>query len=208
MRIALGIATLLVTAHVAAADNHCEIAVTGDSSATIRADMPLAAAKGKLAAVTDYWLSDSELRTGVGVFVGLDGKLSRADKERKIDEQMKKDPRFMLFILNCLTDEGGAIFSASGPSKYANFPFKPSSHPISPGGARAGDVTVMFHISPGGKRERFSVKEPGKLVLTQFDKKGIAGTFSFKGESGGKTGKHVDVSGKFSYACSGGACEK
>ena len=42
-------------------------------------------------------------------------------------------------------------------------------------------------------------------MLTQFDKKGIAGTFHFKGES---RGKRVDVSGKFSYACSGGACEK
>jgi len=208
MRIALGIATLLVTAHLAAADNHCEITVTGDSSASIKADMPVAAAKGKLAAVTDYWLSDSELRTGVGVFVGLDGKLSKADKERKIDEQMRKDPRFMLFILNCLTDDGGAIFSASGPSKYGDFPFKPSSHAIVGGAGKPGDVTVMFHISPGGKRERFSVKEPGKLVLTQFDKKGIAGTFSFKAESGGKTPKRVDVSGKFSYACSGGACEK
>lgn len=205
MRSAIGIVTLLVTGHLAAADNHCEIAVTGDSSASIRADMPPAAAKGKLAAVTDYWLSDAEIRTGVGVFVGLDGKLSRADKDRKIDEQMKKDPRFMLFILNCVTDEGGAILSASGPSKYGDFPFKPSSHTISPGAGKPGEVTAMFHISPGGKRERFSVKEPGKLVLTQFDKKGIAGTFRFKGES---RGKRVDVSGKFSYACSGGACEK
>jgi hypothetical protein len=158
MRTAIGIVILLVTAHLAAADNHCEIAVTGDSSASIKADMPPAAAKGKLAAVTDYWLSDAELRTGVGVFVGLDGKLSRADKERKIDEQMKQDPRFMLFILNCLTDEGGAIFSASGPSKYGDFPFKPSSRPSPRAAARPATSPSCFTSRPAasasGSRSR------------------------------------------------------
>jgi len=205
---AIVFATVL-TSRVAVADNHCEITISGDSSASIKADAPSTAAKGKLGLVTDYWLTDAELRTGIGVFVGLDSKLSKADKDKKIDEQLKKDPRFMLFILNCLTDEGGAIFSASNPSKYADVPMKPASHTIvAAGEGKAGDVTVMFHLSPGGKRESYRVKEPGKLVLTQFDKKGIAGTFSFKAEARGKTPKHVDVAGKFSYACTGGACQK
>ena len=212
MRMAIGIVTLLLTRHLAAAGNHCEITVTGDSSTSIKADLPVTAGKGKLAAGTDYWLSDAEIRAGVGAFIS-DGKASRADKERKdnerkIDEQMKRDPRFMVFILNCLTDEGGAVFSASKPSKYGDFPFKPSSHTIAAGDAKAGEVTVMFHISPGGTSEYFWAKEPGKLVLTQFDKRGIAGSFRFKAESGGKSGKHIDVAGKFSYACSGGRCDK
>jgi len=205
---AIVVATLL-TSRLAVADNHCEITISGESSASIKADAPATASKGKLGLVTDYWLTDAELRTGIGVFVGLDSKLSKADKDKKIDEQLRKDPRFMLFILNCLTDDGGAIFSASNPSKYADFPMKPATHTIvAAGEGKAGDVSAMFHLSPGGKRESYRVKEPGKLVLTQFDRKGIAGTFSFKAEARGKTPKRVDVAGKFSYACSGGACQK
>jgi len=198
---------IVLAARVAAADNHCEITVSGEGTASMKADAP-SAGKGKLGLVTDYWLTDAELRTGIGVFVGLDSKLSKADKDKKVDEQLKKDPRFMLFILNCLTDEGGAIFSASSASKYADFPMKPATHTIVAAEGKAGDVTVMFHLSPGGKRESYRVKEPGKLVLTQFDKKGIAGTFSFKAEARGKTPRRVDVAGKFSYACTGGACQK
>ena len=208
MRMAI-VFVIVLASRVAAGDNHCEITVTGEGTASIKADAPSAAGKGKLGLVTDYWLTDAELRTGIGVFVGLDSKLSKADKDKKIDEQLKKDPRFMLFILNCLTDEGGAIFSASSASKYADFPMKPAAHTIvAAGEGKAGDVTVMFHLSPGGKRQSYRVKEPGKLVLTQFDKKGIAGTFSFKAEARGKTPKRVDVAGKFSYACTGGACQK
>src|SRR4051812_37476204 len=99
MRIAIGIVTLLLTGHLAAADNHCEITVTGDSSSSIKADLPQAASHGKLGAITDYWLSDAEIRTGLGAFTGLDSKASKADKQRKVDEQMKQDPRFMLFLL-------------------------------------------------------------------------------------------------------------
>jgi len=200
---------MALTSRLAAADNHCEFAITGESMASIKSDAPSTAAKGKLGLVTDHWLTDAEIRIGLGVFAGLDSKQSKADKDRKVEEQMKKDPRFMLFILNCLTDEGGAIFAASNPSKYADFPMKPGTHAIAGSdAAKAGDVTVMFHLSPGGKRESYTVKQPGKLVLTQFDKKGIAGTFAFKAVARGKTPKLLNVAGKFSYACSGGACQK
>lgn len=210
MRTAIAMATLLLTGHLAAADNnHCEIAIRGDRSASIKADQPADRAQGKLAVVTDHWLSDLELRTGIGALVALGGKVNKQEKERKIDEAMKQDPRFMLFVLNCLTDEGGAILSASSKSKYADFPFKPGTHAIAElGAAKPGEVTVMFHLSPGGKRESYSAKAPGKLVLTQFDRKGIAGTFRFEAETRSKPPRRVDVAGKFSYACTGGACQK
>lgn len=200
---------LLAGPAAAETTNRCEIAVTGDATASIKAEATAASARGKLAAVVDYWLSDSELRTALGVLVGFDSKASAADKQRKLDEAMKKDPRFMLVVINCLTDDGGLVLSASGPSRYADFPMKPGTHPIVPTTApRAGDVTAMFHLTTAGKRDSYTVAEPGKLVLTQFDRKGIAGSFTFKAQGRGKTPRHIEVAGKFSYACSGGACAR
>lgn len=201
---------VMTTAGVAAADtNHCELSATGESSASIKVDAPAGTAQGKLAASTDYWLSDAQIRMAVSTLQNLGSKLSPAEKQRKADEAMKKDPRFMLLIINCLADEGGIIFSAARDSKYADVPLEPASYSIVPNGrTRPGEFTVMFHLSPGGKRESYSVSEPGKLVLTQFDRKGIAGTFSFKAEQRGKTPKHVAVTGSFKYHCLGEACQK
>ena len=201
-------AWLLAGGTAAAESNHCELTATGDSSLAIKADAP-GGQQGKLTASTDYWLSDAQLRAALGALEGIGAKLGKDDKQRKVDEAMKKDPRFMLLLINCLSDEGGVVFSASSGSKYADIPLKPASYAIAPGvGARPGQVTAMFHLSPGGKRESYAIKEPGKLVLTQFDRKGIAGSFAFKAEGRGKDAKHVEVTGKFAYACSGEACQK
>jgi hypothetical protein len=84
---------------------------------------------------------------------------------------------------------------------------KPGSYPIVATARPAGFIT-MFHVTSGGKRESYAVKEPGMLVVTRFDRKGIAGTFSFKAEHLGKAAKKVEVTGSFNYGCSGDACEK
>jgi hypothetical protein len=111
---------MVLTGGVAVADNHCEITISGESSASIKANAPATVtSRGKLGLLTDYWLSDAEIRTGVGVFAGIDIKESKADKDRKIDAAMKKDPRFMPFDLNCLTDEGGVL---RGPSEVLRLP--------------------------------------------------------------------------------------
>lgn len=200
------IGVVMGVASVAAADsNHCELAVTGDATASIKADAPAGGAQGKVAVSTDYWLSDDQLRTAARL-LGDYGKLTPADKEKKIDEAMKRDPRFMLLMMNCLADDGGLILSAAG--KYADVPMKPATYPIVPSSkAKAGELTGMFHLSPGGKRESYSISEPGKLAITQFDKKGLAGTFTF-GATQGKTKKHVTVTGSFRYACTGDLCAK
>lgn len=212
-RIVTILGTWMLTGRLAAADvNHCEITTSGDATASIKADAASGAAKGKLAAATDYWLTDSELRSTIGAVEGIGSKLGKEEKQRKVDEAMKKDPRFMLLLINCLTDDGGVILGASDPSKYADIPMKPASYTIAPGSGtgtpKAGQVTAMFHLTSGGKRDSYRVTAPGKLVLTQFDRKGIAGTFSFKAEGRGKAAKHIDVTGKFSYECTGSACQK
>jgi hypothetical protein len=202
------IGILMGAAGVAAAENnHCELAVTGDATSTIKSDAPAGGAQGKLAASTDYWLSDDQLRTALRVMGDL-GKASAAEKDKKLDEAMKKDPRFMLLMLNCLADDGGVILSPGGKAKYADVPMKPATYPLVPSDkAKAGEFTGMFHLSPGGKRESYTISDAGKLVITQFDRKAIAGTFSF-GATQRKTSKHVTVNGSFRYLCQGERCDK
>jgi hypothetical protein len=207
-RPALGI--LIFMSGVAAADtNHCEIAVSGEATASIKADVSGDVSQGKLSAATDYWMSDAQLRTALGVTENLGSKATPAEKQRKVEEAMKKDPRFMLLVINCLTDDGGLVLSASSPSKYASVPLKPATYPIVSDGSRGGEFIPMFHTGGGAaKRVSYRLTEPGKLTLTQFDHKAIAGTFTFKAESRGKDTKHVTVTGSFHYRCRGGACQK
>jgi hypothetical protein len=200
---------LAMPAAAAAETNHCEIAVTGDSTVRIAADAPRDDAEGKLAASTDYWLSDGQLRMALSTMQGIGSKLTPGERQRKVDEGMKKDPRFMVLLLNCLSDDGGIILSPAAGSKYADVPMKPGSYPIVPTGrSKPGEFTAMFHLATRGKRESYSVAEPGKLVVTRFDRRGITGTFRFRAEQRGKTGKKVDVNGSFSYGCTGEACQK
>src|SRR3954463_16410565 len=126
---ALGI--LIFLSRAAAADtNHCELAVSGEATASIKADVSGEVAQGKLAAVTDYWMSDAQLRSALSVTEGLGSTATPAERQRKVEEAMKKDPRFTLLIINCLTDDGGLVLGASSPSKYASVPLKPASYPI------------------------------------------------------------------------------
>jgi len=200
---------MAMPAVAASEPNHCEIAVTGETTVRIAAEAPRDGSHGKLAASTDYWLSDGQLRMALETMQSLGGKLSPTEKQRKVDEGMKKDPRFMVLLINCLSDEGGAILSPTSGSRYAHVPMKAGSYAIVPSGrTRPGEFTAMFHLATRGKRESYSVAEPGRLVVTRFDRKGITGTFSFKAEQRGKAGKKVDVNGSFSYACTGEACQK
>jgi hypothetical protein len=206
--IATALMTLVAVRGLAAAGtNHCEIAVTGEATVSIKADASRDAGQTKLAASTDYWLSESQLRMALEVMQGIGGKLTAAEKQHKVDEAMKQDPRFMVLLISCLSDEGGVILSPASGTRYADVPLKPGSYPIVPSGrTRPGEFTAMFHLSTRGKRESYLVKDRGKLVVTRFDRKTIAGTFSFKAEQRGKTAKKIDVSGSFSYACAGEAC--
>jgi hypothetical protein len=204
------LATWAATASLASADamNHCEITVSGDSTATIKADAPRDL-QGKLATSTDYWLSDAQLRTALNMLQSMDGKSTDEAKQKKIDEAMKKDPRFMVLLINCLTDDGGVTFTAADKTRYADIPMKPASYALVPTEhPKPGELTVFFHVVGGGKRESYSVREPGKLTLTQFDRKGIAGAFTFKAEQRGKGSKKVSVTGSFTYGCVGDACQK
>jgi hypothetical protein len=209
--LALLIGTWMLAAGPAAAarhHNHCEIAVSGDVTASIKADVESSTANNKVAAGTEQWSSDAEIRAALVTLQRLDKKRSDAENQRWVDARMKLDPRIALLILRCLTDDGGVIIRASILSKTADFPMKPATYAIkSEGTDGRGEFHAKFSMGSGGKRRDYLVQS-GKLVLTQFDRKGVAGTYTFKAIDSAREPKHVEVTGTFSYACVGDRCRK
>jgi hypothetical protein len=207
MRTLLIALAVVAPLRVAVADpNRCEIAVTGDTTLTIKAESA-SPQQGKLAASTDYWMSEEQIRFALSAMTGIASKLSQAELDKKVDAKMKADPRFMLLMINCMAPEGGVILGASSSSKYADVPYKPGTFRIAKDDAKAGQFTIMMHLSPGGAYERWGLSEPGTLVLGQFDGKGIAGTFTLKAETRKPPVKHATFVGTFHYACLGAACK-
>jgi hypothetical protein len=132
-------------------------------------------------------------------------KLSAEELRKRVDERMKRDPRMTPLNFGCGNSTASVTLMASPSSKYANIPHKPGKYRITPGkGSRPGDFNVIFTASHGV----FTVSAPGKLELTQFDARGVAGTYSFparKRSGGDPMVKHVVVTGSFNLRCKDGA---
>lgn len=179
----------------------CEVNLTGDVKVSWKGR------GGASAAGSDYWYSDDEMKKMLGVM--------KSSKE-SVDDAMKKDPRLFLLILNCTSSEGGGKNSVSilpsGDSKYKDVPFQAGEYAIPVqgalgGAAKPGDFGVLLSVGEGAYR----VVEAGKLKITKFDKSGIAGSFSYKGEEvfGEGKPKVVNVEGKFEFRCPAGEnCKK
>lgn len=188
-------------ASAASNNGGCEVTVTGDVSASWKGR------GGASALGSDYWYSDDEMKKIVGT-------LKSANES--VDDAMKKDPRLYLLILNCTSTEGGGKNSISlfpsSKSKYKDVPFQPGEYVIPKqgglgGGENPGEFGVLLSVGESG----FKVAEAGKLKITKFDKTGIAGTFSYKGEEAIAQGtpKKISVEGKFDFACpAGDNCKK
>ena len=128
---------------------------------------------------------------------------------------MKKDPRVFLLILNCTSSEGGGKNSISilpgNDSKYKDVPFQPGEYTIPVQGALGANKAGEFGVLLSAGDKSFKVTEAGKLKITKFDKTGIAGTFSYKGQDAFAEGtpKKVAVEGKFDFPCAAGDnCKK
>jgi hypothetical protein len=184
--------------------DRCEVHVSGDETFSFVGSQPRGERGGKLAATADYWMSDDELRIALSTLAGF-SKKSKEQIDELVAAEMTRDPRFMLLLVNCGVD-GQGFFNVSpvNGSRYGDVPFKPGAYTLAPNrDARPGQFRAMLSIEPGGKRESFSVSEPGTIELTRFDETGIAATFSFKAKS--YAGRAVTVTGSFDYGCLGGA---
>lgn len=197
---------ILLLASTARAADECEITATGDLSFTAKGS-------GNMGSVgTDYWLTDDEMKMALGALVGIAGgsKLSDAEKAQKLDEAMKKDPRFMLLLLNCKTDDATLTIGPAKDTKYKDVPMKPGSYKFAPTmKAKPGDMTVLSNIKVD---KGLWAAQDGKLDITAWDKKHIAGAFEIqiaKRDFGGGPGKKATLKGSFDFPCRAGkVCEK
>jgi hypothetical protein len=183
----------------------CTFAVTGDMTLNVEAIATKSPPNGKAMAATDYWQDDKTLRQALHALASLDSKKSKDAVDAEVDTEMKRDPKFMLLLLNCGAEEGSIDFGPGKDSKYADVPYKPgkyvlTSHP------KAGEFDAMVNMRPPGKHHSFNISEPGSVDITKFDPTGITGTFTFKAKTfDGK--QAIEVKGSFDYPCVGAACK-
>jgi hypothetical protein len=185
--------------------DRCEIHVTGSETLDVIATKPRGSPNPQLSVGTEYWMTDDEIRYALAAMgsIGAD-KAQKAELERKVDEQMKKDPRLWLLIMNCGTDDTFLNFSSSNDSRSSDIPFGPHRYVVS-SEPKAGEFSKMFSIKKG-ERVGYRSASPGKLEITKFDATGITAAFSFESETDDKS-KHISVKGSFDFGCVGGKCK-
>ena len=183
----------------------CTFTVTGDVALTVDAVATKSPPNGKAMATADYWQTDDQIRSALQMLGGLDSKKSKDAVKAEVDEAMKKDPKFMLLLVNCGADGGSLNFGPGKDSKYADIPFKAGKYPIAAGTAKAGELGVMVNLRPPTGHKSFEVSEPGTMDITKFDGTGITATFTFKAKS--RDGKAIEIKGSFDYPCVGVACK-
>jgi hypothetical protein len=173
----------------------CKIDVTGDMTASV-APVRHAATDAKINFATDHWLSEDELKTALRVIAGLGD--DKGDREAKVAEAMKKDPRLFVFIMNCgEKDVSMSVFAGNG-SRYADIPRQPKKYVVTEG-AKAGELSVLLSVGDA----HFRVKTPGTLEVTRFDSSRLEGTFAFDAEERLGSKRNIKVTGSFEFDCAG-----
>jgi hypothetical protein len=181
----------------------CQVQVTGSTSASWKGvwQKPVLGQPAKVGVGSDHWLTDDDFKQAFTAIAKMNGSHSPS-----VEEMMKKDPKLILLLLNCMDKDSGLSLGPNTASTYKDVPFAPKSYKIGTG-ARApgqfGVVTLMVGKHP------FRASE-GTLDITKFDLEGIAGTFTFKANAIPKEpGKTIEVVGTFNFPCTGagGRCK-
>jgi len=174
----------------------CKIEVTGDVTASAQ-PVRHAVTDSKVSFGTDYWMSDDELRTALRVMIGL-GDDTGVDKDAKVAEAMKQDPRLFVFLMNCGDGDVTMSVLPGNDSRYADIPRSPKKYVVTRD-AGAGEFSVMLRVGDG----HFGVKAPGTLEVTRFDSSRIEGTFAFEADERYGKKRSVKVAGSFEFDCVG-----
>jgi hypothetical protein len=174
----------------------CKIDVTGDITASTE-PVRHAVSDTKVSVATDYWLTDDELKTALRVIAGL-GDDKGVDRDAKVAEAMRKDPRLFVFMMSCGDDDVTLSVLPGNDSRYADIPRAPKKYVVARN-ARAGELGVMLSVGDG----YFGVKAPGTLEVTRFDSSRLEGTFAFEAEERHGKKRNVKVAGSFEFDCVG-----
>lgn len=193
------------TGPVDTSNGNCNVRVSGDET------LEYTGAGGNSAVGTDYWYTDEEMRAILRQLASFGGDLSDEELDKQVEEDMMKDPRFILLLLNCVSEDGtGSIsITPSSPSKYADVPFGPKTYVIKAGqgvfGSSdvPGEISILMTLGDAS----YKVAKDGKLDITKFDNSGITGTFNFGAEEvfpdEGTTAKVITVEGTLDFGCTG-----
>lgn len=173
----------------------CKVDVTGDVTASAEG-VRQGLTDGKVSFGSDHWMTEDELKTALRVMAGLGDE--KVDKEAKVAEGMKRDPRLFVFIMNCGNDKVSVSFLPGNDSKYADIPRGPKKYPITQQ-AKAGEFNVMLLVG----ESNFAVKNQGTLDVTRFDSSRLEGTFTFDAEERFGSNRNIKVTGSFEFDCVG-----
>lgn len=186
-----GVMALMVFVFVAVfagvAHAECEVSVDGEVKATGKSK-----GGGAREFNSDYWYTPDELDKAVESMANVFGGDVK-DKDKKIAEAKKKDPKIMTFIFNCIPEGEALKFMFVPNGKYKDVPFGPKKYTLANLLAKPGQVAVLIEV----KNEDYAL-ESGTLDVTAFDEKRFAGTFELKAKS--KTGQ-ITAKGKFDHPC-------
>jgi hypothetical protein len=175
---------------------HCKIDITGDVTASA-APVRRSLTDSKVGVGTDHWLTDDELKMALRAMAGIGGD-KNVDRDAKVAEGMKQDPRLFALIMNCGDEKVSASFMPGNASRYADIPKAPKKYVVT-SGAKAGEFNALLSVGDAG----FTVKGPGTLDITRFDSSRLEGTFAFDAEERFGDKRNIKVTGSFQFACSG-----
>jgi hypothetical protein len=188
----------------------CDVRVSGDETLAYHGS------GGPSAAGTDYWYTDDEMREILRQLASFGGDLTAEQLDAQVAEDMMKDPRYILFVLSCVSPDGTGSISLlpSSASKYSDVPFAAKEYVIKAGEGSFGGTETPgeFSILMTLGDSSYKVGTDGTLDITKFDNSGIAGTFSFGADevfpADGTTAKVITVEGSFDFRCTGpSVCE-
>jgi len=182
---------------LALSGNGCQVQVTGAVTTSWKGDWHALDddQSAKIGAATDYWLSDLDLEEVIESFVR-----PGQDRAKKVVLGMRKNPRFVILLLNCKTDEGSLFVQPAPKSIYQDVPRKPNSYKIVVERKAAPGQFVVSSLKVG--KDYYRVTE-GHLDLKKFDFERVAGTFSLKAAplKLEDKGKDINLAGAFNFPC-------
>jgi hypothetical protein len=180
-------------------DRGCQVNVTGAVTSAFKGvwQEPVDDQSSNVAAVADYWFSELDLIEVIESFIK-----PGEHKSKKLVLGMRKNPRFVILQLNCMTDDGHVFLRPAPKSIYQDVPRKARSYKVVEEGKATPGQFVASSVKVG--KDYYQVTG-GKIDLAKFNMEGVTGTFSLKAVPfpSADQGKTINLEGTFNFPCTG-----